>query len=1151
MAGDLCVVSPPQSKALSADSVVSPPQSKALSADSVVQIVYGRSGSGKTEFMCRELIARSVANSSKHYYMIVPEQFTMEMQKRMASMHPDGGIMDIDILSFVRLTYRVFEELHVKTAQVLEDIGKTMVISHLLAQHEDELLIFGKSSKRQGFHEEMKSMVCELFQYGIHREDVVRTMEGLAKDSVLYMKLSDLLLIYDSFEDYIAGHYIVAEQLLELVSGYVENSEKLKEAVLYFDGFTGFTPVQYGLLAKLLSVVSEIRISITMPEPSTVFQQEHHLFHMSYEMYEKVNKLASTHRGVELLEPVCIDMGKSSRLAGSEELMHLEQNIFMFPYKKWDRIPEDIHCFVARSSRDEMHRVAVEIQRLVREHGYRYRDIAVVTGDLSGVSYLASEMMPQYQIPYFIDESVDMRKNSFSSWVLSLWRIIAFDYHYEDIIAYIKTGYSESMAAEEAGLLENYALARNLKSRRGWQMTSNQPRVEVLRVAVMQELQTFRELINGSTVKDYLKAIYTFSVMLGLEKKLEVQAKKFEEQQEYALFGIYHQIYPKLMALFDKMADILGDEHMTLQEFYTVLETGIQSLDIGVIPSGIDQVTIGDITRTRLGDIKVLFLIDVNEGVIPKKGEKGMILNDRDRELLASGMSLAPGDKEKGYQEQFYLYLMLTKPKEKLFLSYHKLTSDNKAVRPSYLISRICAIFPKLREEEENPDICDVYTREDALKLLLHLLAEYTEDSESAAETETGNDKNILLCLLKFFQDSREEQMVLKGMSYPFVEADLPETLAKELYGSNVSASISRLEKYAGCAFSFFLQYGLKLSERKLFEINTADTGDILHKTMELVFSYFKEQAEGIRLASFEECEKKTREILSDIVHSDDYAEIFESSERNAYLHTILERVAVNSVHTIKRQLAAGVMVPEAFELPFGGRNNTYASFQLKEDVSMNLKGIVDRVDVLADEDKQELYVQVVDYKSGDKHIDYTKLYYGTQIQLIIYMNIVRAWAAKKYPGMKIVPVGMYYFHMHDPMLEEGVDDADIRASKMRLSGLTVADSNLVSLVDRGPGQVIEVAYKKDMTFTSRSKVAAKDNFEAICDYAYEKAWQLGKDMYGGCIAVNPYKYGQKTACDYCKFSGICLFDSGYRGNGYRYFKKKGQEVFQKDEVDR
>ncbi|MDE5966759.1 MAG: PD-(D/E)XK nuclease family protein, partial [Lachnospiraceae bacterium] len=873
-----------------------------------VQIVYGRSGVGKTHFLCSELIERSLLDPAGHYYMIVPEQSTMEMQKRLSMMHPDGGVMDIDILSFVRLTYRVFEELHVKTDQVLEDVGKTMVISYLLEQHKDKLAIFGKSAGRAGFHEEMKSMICELFQYGIHREDVERTMKGLPEGSILYLKLQDLLLVYDSFREYISGHYIVAEQLLDLVSGYVCQSEKLKGAVLYFDGFTGFTPLQYVLLDKLMSVAGELRVSVTMPAPQSAFEQEHHLFHMGYEMLHRITGLAKRHAGAVLLSPLGVEEGAHSRLSESPELSCLEKNLFVFPYEKWEAEPKDIHAFCARTARDEITQVAGRIRRLVMDEGLRYRDIAVVSGDLHSVTYLAEEIMPQYGIPYFIDESVDMCTNPFVTWVLALWRITAFDYQLTDVVSYLKTGYSDGVGLTDAGLLENYALARNLHSRAGWRREAADARVEALRQSFVKEMDAFRALRKGKTVRDILTAVYKFTVEMHIEEKLAAQARMFAERGQHSQSSVYEQIYPEMMALFDKLVDILGEEQMSAQAFYTVLETGVKSLDIGMIPQGLDQVVLGDITRSRIEDIKVLFLINVNEGVIPKGSERGMILTERDRDALRTEIELAPGGRIRSYQEQFYLYLMLTKPAKQLYLSYHKLQSDNKPVKPSYLMSRICAVFPKLsvREEEKTASHRHIYTREEGLALLLDLLTEYAEeeivDGEAVdrEQSEAGKEADRLIHgLLQLYRDSPEEEMLLRGLAYPVREEDLPEVLVKELYGSRVSASISRLEKYAGCAFAFFLQYGLKLKERKLFEISTADTGDILHKTMELVFTYFKER-QGVRLASEEVLEEKTREVLDEIVHSEDYAEIFEASNRNGYLQNILENVAVSSVRALK-----------------------------------------------------------------------------------------------------------------------------------------------------------------------------------------------------------------------------------------------------------
>lgn len=1112
-----------------------------------VRFVYGRSGAGKTYKLCEDMVTASIAMPKQNYYMVVPEQFTMETQRRLAAMHPDGGVMDIDILSFDRLAYRVFEELSVKTDQVLEDIGKTMVISHLLDIHSDELMIFSRSAGRPGFHDEMKSMICELFQYGIRREAVEAAMEHISKDSVLYMKLHDLLLIYDYFIAYIEGHYIVAEQLLDLAGAYVTQSEKLRDAVIFFDGFTGFTPVQYVMLYQLFDVVADMCFALTMPAPRTEFGKEHHLFHMGYETYCRLVKLARQHPKAQLTEDMNVELTSDYRHESAGCLSHLEQNIFTYPYKRFTEEVTNLQIFSARTAREELHETARRIRRLV-EQGYRYRDIAVVTGDLEGISYLAEEVFQQYHIPNFVDQNTDMRKNPFVAWVLSLWRIVAYQYRRKDVIAYIKSGFSKVVFAGQAGVLENYALSRNIDSKSGWQLSCRDAYIEDMRRRLIEELAGFEALLTGRTVRDYLRAIYLFSSRLNVEYVLIDRADRFEKEEKHHQAGIYMQIYPKMMGLFDKLVDILGEERMSYSEFYTVLETGVNSLDIGMIPQGLDQVIVGDITRTRLSDIKILFLMNANEGIIPKSSSRGMILSDRDREALAAEIALAPGGRVKGYQEQFYLYLTLTKPSKCLIVSYHKLTTDNKGVRPSYLISRLTAIFPMLSVEEFDAilPLEKIYTMEDGIGLLLQLL----KDGRDASQKDKA-----LYALLKLAENTQEEKMLLSGISFPVSKQLLPEELAEALYGGQPVTSVSRLERYAGCAYAFFLEYGLRLKEQKLFEIQTADTGSILHETMEKVFTYFKEQENGVRGAGEEELTFKTKEVLHAVIQQEAYEELFEASKRNRYLYHTLERVAVKSITTLKRQLKAGQMVPEAFELAFGDPVS-YASFRLTEQVEMQLKGVVDRVDIFADQGEKKLYVQVIDYKSGAKDIDYTKLYYGTQLQLFVYMNVVRAWAKEKYPDMEIVPVGMYYFHMHDMPVECGnmaVSEEELESLKdrdMRLSGLTVEEPGRIALVDNGPGRVLPVIQKKDGGFRASGSLVSDTAFDEVCDYAFAKVKQLGRDMYQGNIEVNPYKLGQKTACTYCRFSGICQFDPADQSRTYRYLVKKSREECRESEVD-
>ncbi len=1113
-----------------------------MSDNCKLQLVCGRSGYGKTTFLCKQMIEKSIAHADSHFFMVVPEQFTMGMQKKLTDMHPDGGIINIDVLNFGRLSHHIFEELHIPHNQVLDDIGKTMVIGHLLDVHKKELCIYGKSANKPGFHEEMKSMISELFQYGVSKDDVLEAMKKLDNNAILYMKLKDLVLIYEAFEDYIRENYVVAEQMLTMAGDVIGESRIFRNATIYFDGFTGFTPVQYVFLEKLVKVVNEIKISICMPKLHEDYKKEHHLFHMSYEMYMRLMKLATDVREIELEDTIYLDEGLRFN---SQEIAHLEQNIFTYPYKKWQTSVQDITLISVKSAREELKWISSEIRRLIIEKGYRYKDFGIVTADLTRASYLAEEVFPDYEIPYFIDSNVGMIKYSFTKWLLSAWRIISYGYQYEDVFSYLKSGYSKNIKSYQVGKLENYALRRGLRSARGWEKKSENKAEEEARATFVEEMDTLKKAIHGKTVRAYVEALYTFCDKLNVEYKLECQAEDFEKNGEFSLARVYSQIYGKTLELFDKMVDILGEKEISRESFLHILEIGMDSLSVGILPPGIDQVAIGDIERTRLGDIKVLFFMNVNDGVVPKNGVRGMVLTDKEREQLMEqeNLCLAPTLKKRNYQEQFYLYLNMTKPSHRLYISYQKLNAENGENRPSYLVNRLQLLFPSMRVlDVDRIDVMDrIYSKDVGATAFAQMIRDYISE-----QSEGSQSASILSVLQRIYENTEEEAMIKQGIQYPLKAEALPEDVTMQLYGSNAAVSASRLEKYAGCAYAFFLQYGLRLQEKKLFEVTVADTGSILHSVLEQVFAYYKSNNMSIRNVNKQECLDKAREIFNLVANQEDYRDIFADSKRSTHMRTTIERVAIRSMDALYNHLKAGTMNPEAFELKFGDSNSHYASFTLNNSIKMELKGVVDRVDLFVDHDEDKVYVQVIDYKSGDKDIDYTKLYYGTQIQLGLYMNVVRNWVESNYPNKKIVPVGMYYFHMQDPLLDSNPKKTveELREKEMRLKGLTIDEDDIVQKVDNGPGSVIYASRNGDGSLSARSKVVTETYYDSLLKHVNNKVKELGNRIYEGDIDIDPYAYKDEKACTYCKFSGICMFDATCHGMNYQRWDKKEKEVF-------
>ncbi len=1103
-----------------------------------ITIVTARSGIDKTEYVLNDLIERSKEPSHGGLFLVVPEQATMQSQKKLSHLHPKHVVMDIDIVSFIRLAGRIFEEQAIETDKVLEDIGKTMAITYVLEKLKDDLTVYKNVYKSFGFVDQIKSMLSELFQYGISKEDVKAAIEDLDSNLPVTRKLSDLLLIYEEFEHFIDGHFVVAEKLLTLCSDYVDISKKLSGAVLVFDGFTGFTPVQYAFLEKLKNVCSEMIFTVTMPEYDPAFKEEHSLFHMSYEYYQRIMDLSKKGGVCDLL---VTSLEKKESLFVSKEIEHLEKNIFRYPFDKWNDETESIFLKPCSSRNDELKTVAREIRRLVMDEGFRYRDIAVLSGELTDISYAISGVMEDYGIPYFIDDNRDMMANPFVIWLISLLRIEAFDFSYDDVFAYLKTGFSKAVSYDEAGILENYALKRGLKSKNGWKKTTDDEMVEGLRLAFVNEIEEFHKLTKGGVVKNYLEGIYHFMCSIDIEERLDAMALEFENRGELENAKVYSQLYKKTIELMDKIYSLLGNEHMKREDFLSIFEAGLASISVGILPQGLDKVSFGDVTRSRFDDIKVLFFIGLNEGIVPKSGVRTMILTDSDRGFLKDKLELAPDTKKRSYEEQFYLYLAFTKPYDRLYLTYHLLSDDNKKAKPSYLVSRINAIFPDISGFLDDHHF--VYNEDE----IFDRLSEYKDEDE-------GLDPAYYEVLRELSKAGGKDFLFDRGMTFPADDKRISRELAKRLYGQDTHITVSRLELYAGCAFSYFLQYGLKLKEKKKYEIDVADTGTILHAVMEGVFKAYSDTPQGIRTVDIEECKKKSGEILDEVLSADEYSELFSETMRGEFQREILKGLVETTITSLKNQLSHGKMIPKEFELSFGqsGKNNSYIVLDLENGIKLKLKGIVDRVDIYEDSDKKKLYVQVIDYKSGAKDIDYTKLFYGTQVQLPIYMNVVREWAKKLYPDYEILPVGMYYYHLKNPLIDikDGQDfDAELTKS-LRLTGETVNDKTIIELIDNTPGDVINVRYKQDGDPDSRSRVMERSELDGVCSFANDKLKQISERMFDGEIPADPYYLNKKTACEYCPYKEICLFDPTIKGFSYRFLKKqeKSSVITKKDE---
>ena len=695
-----------------------------------LQLIFGGSGSGKSDYVYRNLLKRSKSEEDKTFFVLVPEQFTMQTQRELVRRQENHSIMNVDVVSFPRLAYRVFDELGMGNLSILEETGKNLLLRRVAEEQQEHLKLLKASMKKAGYISEVKSVISELTQYRILPGQLDAFIQDEEQSPLFRYKIQDIQTMYQGFLDYLEGkgpaagehHYITAEDLLEVLAQAAERSEILKGSVIVLDGFTGFTPVQYYLLETLLRLTDEIVVTVTLDERENPYQCQgiQELFYMSKKTVGTLLRLAEQNH-VEVKEPYWVRHTEKSRFANSPALGWLEQNLFRFrqrPYAasraaKGEETAEgnsDIRFFSLLNPRQELHFAAREIKRLVREQKYRYKDIAIVCGDVELYGNYANEIFDTYQIPLFLDTRKNIVFHPMTEFIKQSLLLIEQDFSYEAALGYLRCGLC-GWNMEQVDLLENYILAEGIRGFQNWQepwvrrgSVQSQEELEQineLREQFVRQFASLRESFrreNGRshTVLEESRALYLLMFQLDLEGKLKEYEEQFSREGENALAKEYAQIYKIVMDLLDKMVELLGEERMNVREYREILEAGLEAAAVGIIPPGYDRVVFGDIERTRLSDIKVLFFVGVNDGLIPKASQHGGIISQSDREWFASqGMELAPTDRERSFIQKFYLYLNLTKPSEKLYMTWFRVTQDGKEARKSYLLSAMFKMFPE------------------------------------------------------------------------------------------------------------------------------------------------------------------------------------------------------------------------------------------------------------------------------------------------------------------------------------------------------------------------------------------------------------------------------------------------------------------------
>lgn len=1117
-----------------------------------LRFCFGPSGSGKSHRIYEEIMQRAAEEPGRNFLIIVPDQFTMQTQKDLVMRSDRDGILNIDVLSFGRLSHRILEEVGTKEMPVLDDTGKSLVLQKVAADLKEQLPAMGSLLHKQGYIHEVKSAISEFMQYGISTQDMDKLITSAQKRGALAMKLKDLKTLYRGFQDYIRDHFITTEETLDVLRRSLSKSKILKGSVVVFDGFTGFTPIQNRLIQELMRVCAETIVTVTIGVGEDPYKMdgEQKLFHLSKKTVADLGKLAAeaeVERGEDLFVK-----GGPNRFAKAPALHYLEQNLFRYQYEPYAGEQQEIHMFEALSPREEVHQTALYIRHLIREQGMIYRDIAVVIGDLEGYASYVETEFGQLEIPCFLDRTRGIVLNPMIEYIKSALQLYIKDFSYDTVFHFLRSGMAD-ISREEIDELENYVIrtgARGYRTysrlftRRTEELQGNAEGSEQAEEKTMERLNRIRQqfmdaveiLHMGSQEKagDYVSHLYDFLEQNQVQQKLLNYQQQFEKEGDLSRAREYAQIYRLVMDLLDQVYELLGEEEISRQEFADILEAGFGEITVGTIPQNVDRIVVGDMERTRLKQVKVLFFLGVNDGNIPKNASKGGIISDMDREfLIESGTEMSPSPRQQMYIQRLYLYLNMTKPSEQLYLSYAKVNSEGKGIRPSYLIDTVRKLFPAMSVEypQNRSRLEQIEGRQEGARYLAEELREYVEGTLPEEERQ-----DFYLMYRAYEADAAGRDLLTRAAFRRYRESGLSRIVARALYGQQLENSVSRLETYAACACRHFLQYGLSLQEREEFGFEASDMGTVYHAVLE---NFAGKLAES-NLTWWDFTEDFAAKAVKESVeaYAATYGEtVLYSSARNEYAITRMSRILTRTVLTLQKHLKQGSFQPDDYELSFRFAEDLDSiHVDLSEDEKMHLQGRIDRIDV--SEDAEHVYVKVIDYKSGNRKFDLAALYYGLQLQLVVYMNAAMEMESRKHPDKEIVPAALLYYHIDDPTIETPVELTDEQINeqilaKLRMNGVVNSDPEVVERLDRymqDKSVVIPVEKKKDGSFSARSGVLSREEMQLISSYVDAKIRSIGREILDGKIAANPYEKGNEEACTYCAYKKVCGFDGSIPG---------------------
>jgi len=1131
-----------------------------------VQFILGRSGTGKTSYCIKAIASALLERGEQRLILLVPEQATYQAERSILADKRIAGYHRLNVLSFARLQFLLLGKNTARPA--LTRIGQQMLVQRILRDKSSELKVFYPAASQPGMGRQIAQIISELHQYAKTPEDIDQLLKVLRKneeESLTALKFADIGLVFKEYLKAIENRFANPDVQLTEVCRAVAEADFVRGAKLWVDGFAGLTTSELAILAELLKVAADARIAICL-DPSKL-----DLANPDASKIEAVGLFGPTERTycdlfetikkckLKLLEPVVL--GEAVRFSSSRQLAHVERNIFKLEAAKIP-VSDDIRIVSAPNVRAEVQFVARKILELVRERNYRYRDIAVIASDIERYQYYVKAYFDDYGIPFFIDRRKSLSRHPVVQLLCSSLQVVIGGFSHSDIFAYLKT---DLVPVErcDVDLLENYCLAFGInagdwQSEKQWRFAEegdedfDEQYINRIRAKVIAPLLKLRDMFclgdNSSKAVDasrFMRIVFDFLEGLKVRERIADWIREAADAGDYAAVDEHRQFYNKLLNVFDELVEVFGEQQMMCEDYFAILNSAFSQLTLAFIPPTLDQVLVGSIERSRHPDLKAVFLIGATQRQFPTPVGFESILTDDDRKAAEQAdFELSATVSQTLTERQYLAYIAFTRPSQFLCITYPLADDRGSAVPRSQFIDNLESLFENLEEESiagTQIGIEKVHSESELANLLCSELGkDASHDSPQDYRNRLGELLNDI-CSDK--QLTQLGSTVVSAINYDN-HAKLDRGVVKELFGEQMKVSATRLSTFAACPYQYFAKYILKLEERREFKFEPMDVGTFYHRVLDVMLKRINGERKDFAAIDDELLLKLLREEISRFVREDSFISNFNRrGAHNAFIIHSAGEVLEDCVLAIAQMVRAGEFRPKLSEVSFGevkGAHGTLGRYELalSEGRVLSLDGKIDRLDI-AEFDGEKVAI-VFDYKRRGKSFSWSKLYYGLDMQLPIYMLACRNASDLL---LKIGEVaGAFYMPVEVSPTATTLDELPKKTEGFDYKAKGIFNGEFSEQLDGITSSGWSKFYsfritKKDGQYGDYGKSGAlkSDDFEKVLKFTERKIVELAKEILSGKIDVKPYRLSTESPCSFCKYKPVCRFD--WQINDYKFLE--------------